>query len=220
MLPEPEYPLMKLFLTSSGLSENLRGPFLKLLGRPTEGLKFFYVPTASDPDEDKFYTCKSLDDFSAIGIDPIWYSLGFKTGRQIERDLSDADVVWIGGGNTFHLLDVMRRTGALQAVCGLVRDEGVMLGGTSAGAIVATPSIETAGWGRDPDPNYAGVEDLRALDLVDFHVHVHYEPATDRGMLETAGTDTEIYAIPDGSAIQVIDGEVSKLGPIDIFRPS
>ena len=208
---------MKLFLTSSCVSENLREPFLKFLGKPTDRLKFYFIPTATDVEESKFYTCASMDDFSAIGINPIWYSLKFKTSDQITRELSDADFIWIGGGNTFYLLDVMKKTGALSIIDDLVRNKNVMFGGTSAGTIVATPSIEIASWGEHSDPNDVGLTNLDSLNFVPFYTHVHYNPAAEKNMLLAKDSRMQIYAIPDGSAVEVIDDKITMHGSVEVL---
>ncbi len=92
---------MKLFLTSSCISENLQTPFLRFLGdKSPDQVKLFFVPTASDVEEEKFYTCKSMDDFAAVEINPIWYSLKYKTRDQIAQELAQADVIWVNDGNS------------------------------------------------------------------------------------------------------------------------
>lgn len=211
------FKIMKLFLTSSCVSENLREPFLKFLGKCPDKVKFYFIPTATDVEEDKFYTCKSLDDFSAIGINPIWYTLKFKTKQQISLELSDADVIWIGGGNTFYLLDSMRRTGAMGVIDDLVRNKGVIFGGTSAGTIVATPTIEIAGWGDDSDTNEVKISDFQAFNFVNFFTQVHYSPVMHKDMLISQKANSPIYAIPDGAAVQVIDGKITTLGSVELF---
>lgn len=61
---------MKLFLTSSCISENLQKPFLAFLIKPQGEVKLFYIPIANDPDEDKFFPVESVDNLAAVGITP------------------------------------------------------------------------------------------------------------------------------------------------------
>lgn len=211
-----ERTTMKLFLTSSCISKNLQEPFLRFLGKEPEKTKLFFIPTASDVEEDKFYTCKSMDDFSAIGINPIWYALKHKTKEQIAQELSDADVIWVNGGNTFHLLDVARKTGFMEVVSDLVRNKGIMYGGTSAGSILASPTIESAGWGG-ADENVAGPTNLSVFSFVLFDTHVHYEPANEKEELLSHKTDKAIYAIPDSSAVEVDGEQISIHGNVEIL---
>ncbi len=208
---------MRLFLTSSCISEELRKPFLKFLSKSPDKIKLYFIPTASDVEENKYYTCKSMDDFSVMGINPIWYALKFKTKAQISQGLSDADIIWIGGGNTFYLLDVMRKTGTLDIINDLVCNKNIAYGGTSAGTILATPSIEIAGWGQDADVNDVNINDLNSLNFVNFYTQVHYNPALDQNTINTKKGNYPIYAIPDGSAIQFIDNEITNFGSVEII---
>ncbi len=209
---------MKLFLTSSCISENLQEPFLKFLGKPPGEVKLYFIPTASDVETEKFFIVKSMDDLAAVGINPIWYPLRLKTREQVAQELADADVIWVNGGNTFYLLDVARKTGFMETVDDLVRNKGVLYGGTSAGSILVSPSIEIAGWGEDADPNDVGLTDLTGLNLARIYTQVHYEPAAHEAMLKSKKCEFPIYAIPNGAAVE-IDGDTIILhGDIEIFR--
>jgi dipeptidase E len=207
---------MKLFLTSSCISENLQEPFLKFLGKAPEEVKLYFIPTASDVEDEKFFICKSMDDLAAVGINPIWYALKYKTKEQLERELSDADIIWVNGGNTFHLLDVARKTGFMEIVDDLVRNKGVLYGGTSAGSILASPNIEAAGW-SDADENTAGLTDLSAFNFVPFVSHVHYDPSSDKEEILANKKDSVVYAIPNESAVEVNEGNITTHGDVEIF---
>lgn len=209
---------MKLFLTSSCISENLRDPFLNFLDRPVQDTKLFFIPTASDVEENKFYTCKSMDDLAAVGLNPVWYALKHKTREQLKRELSQADVIWVNGGNTFHLLEVARKTGFLDVVRDLVVEHGVCYGGTSAGSILASPTIVAATWGGDAaDPNMSNLQDFSALHLVPFLTHVHYDPGLERDELDVRRNEegVPIYAIQDGGAVEVNGDVVTVHGPVE-----
>ncbi len=211
---------MKLFLTSSCVSKNLQEPFLTFLGKPPEQTKLFFIPTASDVEMDKHYTCKSMDDIAQVGVNPIWYSLKFKTRDQIIQELSEADVIWVNGGNTFYLLDVARKTGFMEVVENLVRNKGVRYGGTSAGTILASPHIEAGGWGWDEvgaDKNDVGLTDFSAFGFVSFVSHVHYDPEKEKDILLGLKRQTPIYAIPDGAAVEVDDDQIVTHGDVEIL---
>jgi len=209
---------MKLFLTSSCVSENLQKPFLKFLDKLPEQTKLYFIPTASDVEENKFYTCESMDDFAAIGINPIWYALKYKTKEQIVSELSNADVIWVNGGNTFYLLDVARKTGFMEVVNNLVRNKGVRYGGTSAGTILASPSIGSASWGgEDADKNIVGLTDLSAFGFVPFASHVHYDPVKEKKIILANKKEMTIYAIPNSSAVEVNGDQIVTHGNVEIL---
>jgi dipeptidase E len=85
--------------------------------------------------------------------------------------LASADAVFVGGGNTFRLLRGMQDTGLLTAVADRAR-AGMPYLGTSAGAVLASPTLRTAG-----DLAIVEPRSLTALGLVPVQVSPHYRDA-------------------------------------------
>ena len=84
-------------------------------------------------------------------------------GRRPEELTTDStDVLLVGGGNTFRLLDAVRRGGFVEAVRDFVSAGGNYYGG-SAGAVLACESIAIA---DSHDPNEVGLTDLTGLGLL------------------------------------------------------
>jgi dipeptidase E len=82
--------------------------------------------------------------------------------------LAAAEAVFVGGGNTFRLLDRLQRTGLL----GLVRErvlEGMPYMGASAGTNIAAPTIRTTNDMPIVEPAGFG-----AFGLVPFQINPHY----------------------------------------------
>lgn len=145
--------------------------------------------------------------------------------------LLDSDLIYLDGGNTYYFLHHLRRHGLLPLLKDYVREGGV-LAGTSAGAIIMTPSIRTAGFPEfDKDDNYVGVEDLDSLGLVAFEFFPHFDSS--KRYVEALKEESElvnvpIYAAPDGGGVHVFgkklvfydncysffDGNVSPLNPV------
>ena len=102
--------------------------------------------------------------------------LGFELESVHERAdphavLRDADGLFIGGGNTFRLLDALIATGLREAI----RERalaGMPYLGTSAGSNVACPTIRTTN-----DMPIVQPESFAALDLVPFQLNPHYVDA-------------------------------------------
>ena len=110
------------------------------------------------------YTAKVRRRFETEGIDV----------RGVRPDASEAAVVdaakalFVGGGNTFRLLDTLQRTGLLEAIRRRAR-RGTRYLGASAGTNVAAPTIKTTN--DMPIVQPAG---FAALDLVPFQINPHY----------------------------------------------
>lgn len=97
-----------------------------------------------------------------------WTDLGSRAPEQ----LASAELLLVGGGNTFQLLDHVRRHGFVEAVRDLVTAGGAYYGG-SAGALLACADVELA---LRLDENEVGLSDLSALGLVDVDVLPHCTP--------------------------------------------
>ncbi len=202
---------MKLFLTSSGIPTEQKDLFLKSFNKPANEITFYFIPTAADvePDGQEWVTL-SMNQFSSIGINCIWYSLKYKTKEQVESELQDADCIWVNGGNTFYLLDISRKTGFDEVVKKLVREKGVVYGGTSAGTILATKNLDSVNWKKiyyESDANDVGISDFSALSFINAVAVVHYEEEKHLPIVKKHKKEDElVYLIPNGGMI-VVDGE-------------
>jgi dipeptidase E len=93
------------------------------------------------------------------------------------HDLETFDVVFVGGGNTFDLLDHLDRHGLMKPLREFVASGGRLYGG-SAGAVLLGADIAIA---ETADPNDAGITDTHGLDLVGgLVVRPHFTEELDR----------------------------------------
>lgn len=92
-----------------------------------------------------------------------------------------AEAIFVGGGNTFRLLDRLRRCGALDALRARA-SAGVPYMGASAGTVITAPTIRTTNDMPIVEPG-----SLASLGLLPFQINAHYvdaDPAS-RHMGET-----------------------------------
>jgi len=141
------------------------------------------------------------------------------SGRELLKALA-ADLVYLSGGNTFAFLHALRASGfAVQMQ--RYTERGGVLAGHSAGAILMTPTIRTAGFPADDrDDNEVGLKDLRALRLVEFEVFPHYVSrigVNDALKRASRATGRPIYALADGSAIARAGEQLVFHGPVWAF---
>jgi dipeptidase E len=82
--------------------------------------------------------------------------------------VGDAEAVFVGGGNTFRLLDRLQRTGTAAAIAARAL-AGMPYVGSSAGTGVATPTIRTTN-----DMPIVEPRSFAAMALVPFQINAHY----------------------------------------------
>ena len=95
---------------------------------------------------------------------------------EILSAISQCDIIYVSGGNTFYLLNELRKSCAAQAIKNAVKAGKIYIG-ESAGAIVAAPDTRYA---TLMDENSAKTSDFTGLNLVDFYIVPHFgcEPFT------------------------------------------
>jgi dipeptidase E len=112
------------------------------------------------------YAARARARFEAMGygLDSV-HDLAGGPVRAVDR----AEALFIGGGNTFRLLDALWRHEILEPIRRRVQD-GMPYVGTSAGSNVACPSIRTTN-----DMPIVQPPSFAALNLVPFNINPHYQ---------------------------------------------
>jgi dipeptidase E len=150
----------------------------------------------------------------------IYFPVDIPFDRVLMREVFKSDIIHLSGGNTFYFLASLRKSGLLPELKSFVQRGGVLTG-LSAGAIMMTPSIQTAGFPEfDCDDNDEGLRNLKSLSLVPFEVFPHYKNSK-RYETELIAYSKKsrlpLYAIPDGAGI-IVDGNTQKfIGKVQCF---
>jgi len=139
------------------------------------GTKLMIVPTAAygegwKPDYESHYR-----PFEEIGFEVIDYDLVGKTADEVKAALRKVSAVYMSGGNTFYLLDQMRKSGFFDHVRERIR-EGLVYIGSSAGSIIVTPDIGYAD--ALDDRSKAEQNNDIGLNLVNFSILPHMDHAS------------------------------------------
>jgi dipeptidase E len=144
------------------------------------------------------------------------FSLHPLFGTASPSDLAGIEAIFVGGGNTFRLLKWIQDLGLVEEIRGRVRD-GLPYVGSSAGAIVAGPTLKTT-----KDMPVVEPDSFEALGLVRFQISPHYldpDPGS-RHMGETQEerilqfleeNDAPVVGLREGSFLRV-EGESILLG--------
>jgi dipeptidase E len=200
---------MKLLLTSTGITNDaLARALTQLTGKKPEDVKIGFIPTAANVEEgNKDWFIGQLTNLNKYGYSWIDIIDPSAAGVDWETRLSETDVVYISGGNTFHLLDQVRKTGFDTWLEAHKQDK--IFVGSSAGSILMTPSIAVAGV-EPGDPNLPGIADLRGMSWVTFEIspHVPEMVAPESSIAYQSTTGCELYLIDDSTGILVEDGTI------------
>jgi len=167
------------------------------------------------------YAAKTQERFREMGLS----LTSIHDVSNMPRAVDEAEVIFVGGGNTFRLLKGLHDHDLL----GLIRRRvaaGVPYIGSSAGSIVACPTLKTT-----KDMPVVQPSAFEALRLVPFQISPHYldpDPASthmgetqeERIMQFLEENEETVVGLREGSILLVRDGAVALKGPTTarIFR--
>lgn len=199
--------MKKLFLASyASVSLEL---IKDLLPKPASQIKAAFIPTAGDPYQDKGFVYTDRDAMVKMGMTVGEIVLKITRGADLEKALNDVDVILVAGGNTFYLLDQVKKSGFDVIVKKLI-EKGVIYIGSSAGSILCCPTIEGAK--RFDSPTDApDLTDYTGLNLIDFvlipHTHKEkYKERVEETTKEMEEKGFKVVPLTDNDAI-IIDGD-------------
>lgn len=139
ILIESRIGLMKnIFLASSFSDVYL--DFKNSIKESLSGKTVTFIPTASNPEEITFYVDNDRLAFEKLGIKVEILNIDKESYETIENTLNKNDYIFISGGNTFYLLQELKRSKADEIIKKLI-NQGKLYIGSSAGAIVLGPEL-------------------------------------------------------------------------------
>jgi dipeptidase E len=179
---------------------------IRLSGK--EKPKLLFIPTATS-DSEFYYELIKQHFGQRLGISTgVLYLITEKPDKEeIERRILEADIIYVGGGNTYRMMRVWRKSGA-DTVLKQAYEKGKVLSGISAGAICWFR------WGnsdsrmfKNPDADLIRVTGLGLISAL-FCPHYDFEegrkPALKRMMRKIPGI---AVAVDNCCAIEIIDNE-------------
>ena len=208
---------MKLLLTSGGVTNSsILKALQELLTKPISECNALACSTASYPMANG---AQMAQNFYDVNGDSTMTNLGWKSVGIIEltalqsisdatwkKQLRDADVLLVNGGDPLYLHHWMKTSGVAEFISTL---EHLVYVGLSAGSMIMTPRIgeEFVEW-KQPD----GTD--TTLGLVDFSIFPHLDhPLLTENTMAAAvewakKLGNESYAIDEDTAIKVVAGQV------------
>ena len=159
-----------IILTSCGIrNENFKDRFHRIISKEElKSKKVLYITTASDgeEDDDKTWMDEEYKTILDLGINESNIT-EYKIGNEI--NICDFDIIYMMGGNTFYLLDVIRKTGFDKIIVDFI-NKGKIYIGSSAGSEILGNSIDVA---LGYDDNNVNMVDFTGLKIVDALIVPH-----------------------------------------------
>ena len=199
--------MSKLFLTSyfSGVAKL----FPDFAGNDCAGKRVAFIPTASLPEKVTFYVGADKKALQKLGMVVEELEITSVSSKDIADRISGADYVFVTGGNTFFLLQELKRKGADKMIVEHI-SKGKLYIGSSAGSMVLSKDIEYVKYMDSPKaaPDLSG--DYSAMSVVDFCIVPHltnapFKKAAEKTVREFSET-LDIKAISNNQVVTV-DGE-------------
>ncbi len=180
----------------SGYLDHARGAIEELVA----GRRLVFLPFALDD-------WGSYTDQVRTALPGIEVVGAHETGLAEEAILA-AEVVFVGGGNTFRLLQALEHLDLVEALSERVKLGSCDYIGASAGTNVACPTIRTTN-----DMPIVEVGSFRALDLVPFQINPHFTDAHPQSLMAETRRDrleqfherssTPVLGLREGSWLHV-----------------
>lgn len=180
-----------------------------------------YVPLAMEPKSYPFcrkWIKNELANVNLPGIEMV------ESAEDLAgRTLSDYAALFIGGGNTFHLLKKLKHSGSFEKVKQFAMDGGVVFGG-SAGAILFGKEIDASSL---DDINDIELKDTAGFDLLNgASLTCHYtNRSAEKNRLSTQyltalSMGRRIIALPEEDTVYVNGASIEVIGskPYFIFE--
>jgi uncharacterized peptidase lin0382 len=137
-----------------------------------KGKTVTFIPTASIVEKVVFYVASGKKALEKLGLKVDILEISTAEPEEINTKLRNNDFIYVTGGNTFFLLQELKRTGADKIITEEVNAGKVYIG-ESAGAMITSPNVEYA-TAMDSVKKAPNLENFDALGLVPFYTVPHY----------------------------------------------
>ena len=171
------------------------------------GKRVAFIPTASIHEGYTGYVGSARTVFKKLGAELTEIEISTANASDIMQVFDAADIIYFTGGNSFFLIDQLRKTGT-DTLLKQQLEKGKLFIGESAGAIVCAPELSYIEK-MDPIPEDYSQSDYAGLGLINFYVLPHYLTAPFKKVtadIMQSFSNIELCAINNAQALSVKDG--------------
>ena len=163
--------MKRIFLCSS--FADVASILSKSVSVPLKRKTVAFIPTASIHEEYMQYVEDGRMALDSLGLIVNEIEITQCSKNEMEEVLTNCDCIYVSGGNTFFLLQELRKTGTDKLIIEQI-EKGKLYIGESAGAMILAPNIEYA---KDMDDHLTQTPDFtdfKGLGIVEFYPVVHF----------------------------------------------
>lgn len=181
-----------------------------LLKEDVVGKNVLFIPTASIHESYKGYVDEARAVWHNLNTHLVELEISTASLEDIQGAFDNADILYFTGGNTFFLIDQIRKTGVDKLIKQHV-ESGKLYVGESGGAIICADELSYIK-PMDEVPGDFSQADYLGLNLIDFYVVPHYlcfpfEKCSEQIVDENP--DLAIWAINNEQAI-LVEGDIKR----------
>jgi dipeptidase E len=211
---------MRIFLCGGGDGYQTINAYNKLNEIIDHTKPLLYIPLAME--SDKYSSCYEwiTNELKNLNIPSI--EMVNQASEITNKKLEDYCAIFIGGGNTFKLLNDLKRSGAFDKIKLFINNNGIIFGG-SAGAIIFGKNLKSC---TLDDDNAVNLKDISGYDVLNgYSILCHYTNRTQerdeesKNYLLNLSKEEKIIALPEEDTIYINDNNIEVIGnrPYYIF---
>jgi len=143
-------------------------------GKKPKDLKLAFIYTAAEPEGiDEDWLKNDRRGLVEGGFNVFDYTITDKNEKDIKKDLGDANVIHVNGGNTFYLLLQARKSGFDKWIKKEVESGNKIYTGSSAGSHAIAPDVSILSK-NDTILYEKKLKDSKGIGLIDFMIFPHW----------------------------------------------
>ena len=223
---------MKLFLNGGGCGKQTLSTYKEINKIINHNKPVLYVPLAMDEVEHPYDSCYDWikEEISSIDISDIEMVKSFEELEN--KNFDDYSLIYIGGGNTFKLLNGIKKTKTYDKLKKYLLNDGIVYG-SSAGSVIFGKSIDIISVMDKNEINLSNTNGFNCLNGVSVFVHyTNYKSSLTEEenialtnkytnfITEYTGNNENVIAIPEEDTIYFDGKDIKVIGdlPYYIFK--
>lgn len=201
---------MRLYLSGGGSGKQISSALLSFSNKINKSKPILYIPLAMN--SSKYERCYKWfkEEINNIGLNK--FEMVKSSLELSKKELSNYSAIFIGGGNTYKLLNEIKKYSNYERIINYLNNDGTIFGG-SAGAIIFGKDINCC---LLDDKNDIGLKDTNGFNLLnDYSVLCHLKPENIKRnyeFLKEYSKKQKLIYLPEENVILIENGKISIIG--------